>query len=425
MSAEACDILVIGGGPAGSTAAAMLAERGCDVILLEQAEHPRFHIGESLLPANMPILQRMGLADDVAAIGVFKPGAEFVDDATGRCSTFSFALSLNRDTVSAYQVPRADFDTILFDNARAKGARCAQRTRVTEITLAKPNARATVTAVSDGETRHYAPRFILDATGRDTLMANKLGLKQSNKHNSTAAVYAHWRGVQMQMNDDPGYISVHLAEDGWFWMIPLPGDIMSIGFVGNADVFKGRSGSAQDLYLERLRSSPSVASRMTGAEMTNAITATGNYSYRATTAHGTGWMAIGDAFAFLDPVFSSGVLLAMTAGELGADVAQTWLRDPAAGTAAAKRAERQLCGAMDSLGWLIYRINTPVLRAMFMSPSNNFRMRDGLVAMLAGNLKIDRQLRLPVLAFKAVYYTLCGLTRLGWKPESLALQPAK
>jgi flavin-dependent dehydrogenase len=426
LSAEACDILVIGGGPAGSTAAAMLAERGCDVILLEQAEHPRFHIGESLLPANMPILERMGLADDIAAIGVFKPGAEFVDDASGRCSTFSFNLSLNRETTSAYQVPRAEFDAILFDNARTKGARCAERTRVIDVTLAtKPGARATVSATRDGQAQEYAPRFILDATGRDTLMANKLGLKQSNKHNSTAAVYAHWRGVQMQMNDDPGYISVHLADDGWFWMIPLPGDIMSIGFVGNADVFKGRSGSAKDLYVERLRNSPSVASRMEGAEMINAITATGNYSYRATTAHGPGWMAIGDAFAFLDPVFSSGVLLAMTAGELGADVAQTWLRDPAAGTAAAKRAERQLCGAMDSLGWLVYRINTPVLRAMFMSPSNKLRMRDGLVAMLAGNLKIDRQLRLPVLAFKAVYYMLCGLTRLGWKPETLVLRPAK
>ena len=125
MSAQLCDILVMGGGPAGSTAAAMLAERGCDVVLLEQAEHPRFHIGESLLPANMPILERMGVADDVAAIGVFKPGAEFVDDASGRCSTFSFNLSLNRATTSAYQVPRAEFDAILFANAGRTGARCA------------------------------------------------------------------------------------------------------------------------------------------------------------------------------------------------------------------------------------------------------------------------------------------------------------
>ncbi len=289
------------------------------------------------------------------------------------------------------------------------------------MSLAPPGGRARVVAERDGATEDYAPRFILDATGRDTLMAGKLGLKRSNKHNSTAAVYAHWRGVQMQLNEQPGFITVHLAADGWFWMIPLPDGVMSIGFVGNADVFKGRRGTAQDLYLERLRRSPTVAARMAGAERISETTATGNYSYRATTAHGDGWMAIGDAFAFLDPVFSSGVLLAMTSAELSVAVAETWLRDPATGRALARRAERQMCQAMDSLGWLVHRINTPVLRAMFMSPSNKLRMRDGLVAMLAGNLRIDRRLRLPVLAFKAVYYLLTAMSRFGWRLEMPSL----
>jgi flavin-dependent dehydrogenase len=412
-----CDVLVIGGGPAGSTAAALLAGRGCDVVLLEQAEHPRFHIGESLLPANMPVLERMGLAKAVADIGVFKPGAEFVDDATGHRSAFVFATGMGQGGAAAYQVPRADFDKILFDHASASGARTAQNSRVTDVTLGEPGNRASVTAEQNGTTVQYAPRFVLDATGRDTLMANKMGLKQSNKRNSTAAIYAHWRGVQMQMTERPGFITVHLADDGWFWMIPLPGDIMSIGFVGNADAFKGRKGSAQDMYLERLRNSPSVAERMQDAQLVSDITSTGNYSYRSTTSHGPGWMAIGDAYAFLDPVFSSGVLLAMSAAELGADVAQTWLRDPAAGTAAAERAERKVKQAMDGLGWLVYRINTPVLRAMFMMPSNKLRMRDGLVAMLAGTFRIDWRLRGPVLAFKATYYMLCGLYRIGWRPD--------
>ncbi len=412
-----CDVLIIGGGPAGSTAAAILAQRGRDVVLLEKAEHPRFHIGESLLPLNMPILERMGLADAVRAIGVYKPGAEFVDDDTGNRSAFPFSQSLNKANTYAYQVPRAPFDALLFDHARQHGAATQQRTRVTAVRFPEGGGRGHVTAERDGAAVEYAPRFILDASGRDTLIASKLGLKQSNKHNSTAAVYAHWRGVQMQLNEEPGFITVHLAADGWFWMIPLPDGVMSVGFVGNADVFKQRRGSAQDVYLDRLSRSPSVAARMAGAERVGEIVSTGNYSYRSSRGHGEGWMTIGDAYGFLDPVFSSGVLLAMTAAELGADVADTALRDPAAGQKLAQQAERQLRQAMDGLGWLVYRINTPVLRSMFMAPSNKFGMRDGLVAMLAGNLRIDRRLRLPVLAFKFAYYMLTVLRWFGVKPE--------
>ena len=410
---QECDILVIGGGPAGSTAAALLAERGHDVVLLEKARHPRFHIGESLLPRNTELLDRLGLTAKVHAIGVFKPGAEFVADNTGKEVQFSFANGLDRRYTSSWQVRRADFDALLFEAARERGARIMEETRVTAVELADPGERAHVVAEgADGE-HHFAPRFVLDASGRDTFMAGKLGLKESNKNNNTAAVYAHFEGAEFRTGDREGYISVHLAEDGWFWMIPLPDGIMSVGFVGNPEAFRDRRGSPTDLLMDRIAASPTVSARMRHAVRVSEVTGTGNYSYYAKTNACEGALMIGDAFAFLDPVFSSGVLLAMTSGEKGAAVAEAWLLNPARGRAAAARMEREMRHAMSRIAWLIYRINTPALRLLFMAPRNYFRMRDGLVSLLAGNLRGTWQSVFPVFAFKTIYYTTTLLLRLG------------
>ena len=251
-------------------------------------------------------------------------------------------------------------------------------------------------------------------------MASRLGIKRANKQNNTAAVFAHFTGVEARTGETSGYISIHLAEDGWFWMIPLPGAVMSVGFVGNQAAFKNRSGTLADLLSARLEASPTVRARMQGAERISDVYSAGNYSYRADTASGEGWMMIGDAFAFIDPVFSSGVLLAMTSGERGADVACTWLDNPEAGRAAARRAEAEQRAMMDGISWLIYRINTPVLRSMFMSPRNTLRMREGVITLLAGNLAVDWRSRLPVLALKSTYHLLTRRT-----PAWMAAEPAR
>ena len=412
--AEPCDVAIIGGGPAGSTAAALLAGRGVAVRLFEKEAHPRFHIGESLLPRNLAVLDRLGLRERVAAIGVLKPGAEFVSDETGERVSFCFANSLHQDYTFSYQVRRAEFDAMLFAHARAQGARLHENTRVTEVALPQAGGRGLVT-VRDGAgaTARFAPRFVLDASGRDTFLAGRLGLKQSNKVINNAAVFAHFRGVARRAGATEGYISVHLSEDGWFWMIPLPEGVMSVGFVGTQAAFKRRSGPVESLFLERLRTSPTVAARMAGAERISDIRTAANYSYRARRAWGEGYFLMGDAFAFLDPVFSSGVLLAMTAGEFGADIATEWMAEPARGRAAARAAERWLRRAMARISWLIYRINDPVLRRLFLSPSNALYMRDAIISILGGNLAPDLRSELPYLAFKAIYHAHALAGRLG------------
>jgi flavin-dependent dehydrogenase len=418
------DVLIIGGGPAGATAAAFLAKAGRQVVLVEKDMHPRFHIGESLLPRNLDIFERLGVLEQVRAIGVHKPGAEFASDRTGRHSHFPFANALNRDRTHAWQVKRAVLDEILFANAVKEGAHAFQETRVTDVQLGTSGQRSVVTARdASGQTLEWHPRYVLDASGRDTFMAARMNVKDSNKYNNTAAVYAHFTGVTRSDGEFAGYISIHLAEDGWFWLIPLQDGIMSIGFVGNQSAWKGRSGTPEELLMSRIAGSPTVSARTQAAQRVSDVYSTANYSYRARQGSGDGFLMIGDAYGFVDPMFSTGVLMAMTAGELGAKAADTWLENPAKGQKMAAQTNRELAQAMDRISWLIYRINDPVMRTMFMAPSNRFWMRDGIVNMLAGNLRGNLRSVFPILCFKAAYHLLSALHRRGMGQELPEMPP--
>ena len=413
-----CDVLVIGSGPAGSTLAALLAERGRRVVVVEKDRHPRFHIGESLLPQNLRVFDRLGLRDDLARIGVFKPGAAFVSDEHGKQVAFPFAEATNRDYTHSYQVKRAEFDEMLFRNAAARGAEAHEGLRVTEVALDAANGSVVTAEDAEGNARTWRARFVVDASGRDTFFANRMGGKKRNGRNNTAALFSHFRGVKTRDGsaEEDGYIGIHLFERGWFWFIPLQGGIMSIGVVSNPDFFKRRRGTLDEFLREAIAMCPSTAARARDAEMLMPAQATGNYSYRSDTMSGEGWLMVGDAFAFIDPVFSSGVCLAMASGELAADAVHTWLDDRRAAAPELRRFENKVRGAIGSLSWLIYRINDPVMRDMFMNPSNRFRMREGLVSMLAGDVHRNPHLRVPVLAFKACYYGLRAARRFGWRP---------
>ena len=207
---------------------------------------------------------------------MLKPGAEFVSDETGTSVEFNFAAGLDREYTHSYQVKRAEFDVALFANARRKGARTYERTVVTDVTFGAGGTRPRVSAQARmARLASFTPADPRCFRSR-RFFGHQVSL-QRNEHNSTAAVFAHFRNVEYRVGRMAGYITVHLVKDGWFWMIPLPGDIMSVGFVGNQAAFKNRRSSVQDFFFEKVRDSASVSARMARAELASEVITTGNY----------------------------------------------------------------------------------------------------------------------------------------------------
>ena len=406
---EQCDVVVIGGGPGGSTAATLLAQRGYKVIALEKTHHPRFHIGESLLPMNLPVFERLGVLDKVRAMGVFKPGADFEADNERGYNTYAFARAIGQSPPHAYQVWRQDFDKMLYDHARESGADAREGHEVVQVE--QRGARESWLDVKTDDGRGYAiqTRYVVDASGRDALLSSKKKLRRKNEQHQSAAIFGHYRGAEARAGDDAGNISIYSFEHGWMWMIPLPDGVMSVGAVCRPDYLKQRKGRTVDFLLDTLRLSPALWQRVQHAELIdNEVRVTGNYSYDSTQMGGPGWVLIGDAFAFLDPVFSSGVYLAMSGAELAVDVVDQALRDPAREMAFLRRLEKRQRAGMARFSFFIYRFNGPVMQQMFRQPRNTWQLEQGVISMLAGDLFDTPKVLWRLKLFKLVY-AICGL----------------
>ncbi|MGY4514770.1 NAD(P)/FAD-dependent oxidoreductase [Lysobacter sp. HA18] len=399
---EACDVLVVGGGPAGSTVATMLARAGWSVVMLEKAAHPRFHIGESLLPMNMPILDRLGVLEKVREIGVLKRGADFPTDG-GRYNVFHFDHALRGSSDFAFQVKREEFDHLLFEHARDAGVDARENTKVGKVEFDADGRPSRVNAIGPDGAYALRPRMLIDATGRDTLIGGALKLKKRNDRHQSAAVFSHYRGVARREGEDAGNITVYRHAHGWMWFIPLRDDVMSIGAVCSPDYLKERGGDSEAFLMRTIMSVPEAAERMVGVERCAPVHATGNYAYECTRMHGPGWLMVGDAYAFVDPMFSSGVYLAMHSAEQGAKAVDAALREPAREASVLRALQKEFDGGIDEFKWFIYRFTSPTMKHLFANPRDVWGVERAVVSMLAGDVFQARAVIWRLRVFRIIY----------------------
>ncbi len=402
QAAAQCDVLVIGGGPGGATIAALLAARGRDVVVIEKARHPRFHIGESLLPLNLPLLEQLGVDEEVRRIGMPKYGAEFVSPWHDQPVTFDFANAVDKSFPYAYQVRRSEFDHILFRNAVRKGATAVEACRVTGVEFHTHGAAVTVRQ-EDGREQQWQTKFVVDASGRDTMLANQFGTKHRNRKHNSAAIFGHFSGAVRLPGKAEGNISLFWFDHGWFWFIPLHDGITSVGAVCWPYYMKSRRTDPKTFFFDTLALCSALAERLRDATLTSPVTATGNYSYEVKRATGRNYLLLGDAFTFIDPVFSTGVLFAMQSAFAGADTVEICLNHAHRASRALQAYDRAMRHGPQIFSWFIYRVTTPTLRDLFMRPGN-FRIQEAVLSVLAGDIFRDTPLGLRLFAFKTIYY---------------------
>jgi flavin-dependent dehydrogenase len=379
------DVIVVGGGPAGASLAARLAQRGRRVALFEKERFPRFHIGESLLPCSMPLFDALGVMPALEQARFLpKFGAEFVSADGATRKRYAFADGLLGGAASAFEVDRAEFDKVLLDHAAAQGAKVEEETQVTRFRV-EPGAPAEVVVrAKDGSERTEQAELIVDATGQSALFAGRLGLRKMEPDLRNFAVFSHFEGATRAEGSREGDISVVLVNEGWWWVIPLRGDRTSVGLVGRAHALAGRK--PDEAYLnERIASAPYLAERLARARRVAPVRTISDWSYKSSALAGDRWLIVGDAGAFIDPVFSTGVFLGMTGAFLAAEFIESALDQKRFERRHFVAYERKMRSLVATYTSFVKGFYTPEFAELLLHPSDKFQLRAAITSLLAGH----------------------------------------
>src|SRR6266699_1141645 len=420
MSTAMYDVAIIGGGPAGSTAAALLARAGRRVVVFEREKFPRFHIGESLLPFSMKAFTRLELHEKFLRAGFMKKfGGEIFGACSEQGTKFYFKDGFRSQTDHAYQVTRSDFDKVLLDHAVESGAEVHEETSVDRVAFSKDDVELTV---KRNEASHsIRARYVIDASGRTSVLGRQFKIKKTYDHLQKLSIFAHYDGVWRPEGIDGTLTVLIRAVDRWFWLIPLTDERTSVGVVLDSDTFRKSKLSADDFLEQALAEQPTIAKRMTKAQRVSEVYVEADFSYRSARLQGDRWLLAGDAAGFIDPIFSSGVFLAVFSGERCADVLNDILDHPRKARRLFASYERAVNRAMDIYLRFVNAWYTKEFIEVFLAPRNILGLAPAVNAVLGGNVGNSFAIRWRMW----VFYFLVWLQRHHPIAPRLTLVPKK